>query len=63
MFYARFQGGTLDNLFTTGNGIYQQSMTLTGCPTGQTNCTSSAVSQGAADRWRQTEFNDEPITA
>ena len=23
MFYARFQGGTLDNLFTTGNGIYQ----------------------------------------
>ena len=48
MFYARFQGGTLDNLFTTGNGIYQQSMTLTGCPTGQTNCTSSAVSQGAA---------------
>jgi len=48
MFYARFQGGTIDNLFTTGNGIYQQTMTLTGCLTGQTNCTSSAVSQGAA---------------
>ena len=23
MFYARFQGGTIDNLFTTGNGVYQ----------------------------------------
>jgi outer membrane receptor protein involved in Fe transport len=28
MFYARFQGGTIDNLFTTGNGIYQTSVTL-----------------------------------
>ena len=28
MFYARFQGGTIDNLFTTGNGIYQTSITL-----------------------------------
>ena len=28
MFYARFQGGTIDNLFTTGNGLYQSSITL-----------------------------------
>jgi outer membrane receptor protein involved in Fe transport len=28
MFFARFQGGTIDNLFTTGNGIYQTSITL-----------------------------------
>ena len=28
MFYARFQGGTIDNLFTTGNGIYQTSLSL-----------------------------------
>jgi outer membrane receptor protein involved in Fe transport len=28
MFYARFQGGTIDNLFTTGNGIYQTAVTL-----------------------------------
>jgi Carboxypeptidase regulatory-like domain/TonB-dependent Receptor Plug Domain/TonB dependent receptor len=32
MFHARFQGGTIDNLFTTGNGIVQQSVTLTGFP-------------------------------
>jgi hypothetical protein len=28
MFYARFQGGTLDDLFTTGNGVYQTSASL-----------------------------------
>jgi hypothetical protein len=28
MFYARFQGGTIDNLFTTGNGIYQPAISL-----------------------------------
>ena len=28
MFYARFQGGTLDDLFTTGNGVYQTSVSL-----------------------------------
>ena len=28
MFYARFQGGTIDNLFTTGNGMYQTSLSL-----------------------------------
>lgn len=28
MFFARFQGGTIDNLFTTGNGIVQTSITL-----------------------------------
>jgi hypothetical protein len=32
MFYARFQGGTIDDLFTTGNGLYQQSVSLTGFP-------------------------------
>jgi hypothetical protein len=48
MFHARFQGGTLDNLFTTGNGIYQTSMTLTGCTTGSTGCTSSQIAQTAA---------------
>ncbi len=28
MFYARFQGGTIDNLFTTGNGLYQTTVSL-----------------------------------
>jgi len=28
MYYARFQGGTIDNLFTTGNGLYQTSISL-----------------------------------
>lgn len=28
MFYGRFQGGTIDNLFTTGNGLYQAAVTL-----------------------------------
>lgn len=28
MFHARFQGGTIDNLFTTGNGLYQTSVSL-----------------------------------
>ncbi len=28
MFYARFQGGTIDNLFTTGNGLYQTAISL-----------------------------------
>ena len=28
MFYARFQGGTLDDLFTSGNGVYQTSVSL-----------------------------------
>jgi outer membrane receptor protein involved in Fe transport len=28
MFHARFQGGTIDDLFTTGNGLYQQSVSL-----------------------------------
>lgn len=28
MFFSRFQGGTLDNLFTTGNGQYQTSVSL-----------------------------------
>ena len=32
MFHARFQGGTIDDLFTTGNGLYQQSVSLTGFP-------------------------------
>ena len=28
VFHARFQGGTLDNLFTVGNGLYQTSVSL-----------------------------------
>ncbi|HXS93055.1 MAG TPA: TonB-dependent receptor [Candidatus Limnocylindrales bacterium] len=28
IFHSRFQGGTIDNLFTTGNGIYQSSISL-----------------------------------
>ena len=28
IFYARFQGGSIDNLFTTGNGKYQTSVSL-----------------------------------
>jgi outer membrane receptor protein involved in Fe transport len=28
MFHARFQGGTIDNLFTSGNGVYQTSLSL-----------------------------------
>jgi hypothetical protein len=32
MFHARFQSGTIDDLFTTGNGLYQQSVSLTGFP-------------------------------
>lgn len=48
LFFSRFQGGTIDNLFTTGNGLYQTSMTLNGCPTGTTNCTSTQISQNAA---------------
>ena len=28
MFYGRFQGGTISNLFTTGNGLYQTAVTL-----------------------------------
>ena len=28
MFYARMQGGTIDNLFTTGNGVVQTSVSL-----------------------------------
>ncbi|MGB9456328.1 MAG: TonB-dependent receptor [Bryobacteraceae bacterium] len=32
MFYARFQSGTIDDLFTTGNGLYQQSISLIGFP-------------------------------
>jgi hypothetical protein len=28
MFYARFQGGTLDDLYTSGNGVYQTSVSL-----------------------------------
>ena len=35
MFHARFQGGTLDNLFTTGNGIYQTSVSLSATQTPQ----------------------------
>jgi hypothetical protein len=48
MFYARFQGGTIDNLFTTGNGLYQTSVSLTGCPPGTANCTSTQIAQTAA---------------
>ncbi len=48
MFYSRFQGGTIDNLFTTGNGLYQTAITLTGCPTGASGCTSSQIAQTAA---------------
>jgi len=48
MFYARFQGGTIDNLFTTGNGIYQTSMSLSNCLPGTTGCTSTQIAQGAA---------------
>ena len=48
VFHARFQGGTIDNLFTTGNGIYQTSMTLTGCPAGTVGCTSTQIAQTAA---------------
>ena len=48
MFYARFQGGTIDNLFTTGNGLYQTAETLTGCPTGTTGCTSSQIAATTA---------------
>jgi outer membrane receptor protein involved in Fe transport len=47
LFFARFQGGTIDNLFTTGNGIYQTSVSLTGCLQVPT-CTSSTVAQTAA---------------
>jgi hypothetical protein len=32
MFHSRFQSGTIDDLFTTGNGLYQQSVSLTGFP-------------------------------
>ncbi|MGA2723776.1 MAG: TonB-dependent receptor [Bryobacteraceae bacterium] len=32
MFHARFQSGTIDDLFTTGNGLYQQSVSLIGFP-------------------------------
>jgi hypothetical protein len=32
MFHARFQSGTIDDLFTTGNGLYQESLSLTGFP-------------------------------
>jgi hypothetical protein len=32
MFHARFQSGTIDDLFTTGNGIYQSAVSLTGFP-------------------------------
>ena len=35
MFHARFQGGTLDNLFTTGNGIYQTSVSLSATQSAQ----------------------------
>jgi outer membrane receptor protein involved in Fe transport len=48
MFYARFQGGTIDNLFTTGNGIYQTTVSLTNCVTGTSGCTSSQIAQNAA---------------
>ncbi len=47
MFYARFQGGTIDNLFTTGNGVYQTTMSLTNCATGTSGCTSTQIAQGA----------------
>ena len=47
MFYARFQGGTLDDLFTTGNGVYQTTMSLTNCVTGTSGCTSTQIAQGA----------------
>ncbi len=40
MFYARFQGGTIDNLFTTGNGLYQTSVSLTDVPR-NADCTST----------------------
>jgi outer membrane receptor protein involved in Fe transport len=48
MFYARFQGGTIDNLFTTGNGLYQTTVSLTNCATGTSGCTSSQIAQNAA---------------
>jgi hypothetical protein len=48
MFFARFQGGTIDNLFTTGNGLYQTSATLNGCATGTSGCTSSQIAATAA---------------
>ncbi len=47
MYYARFQGGTIDNLFTSGNGVYQTSVTLNGCLQSPT-CTSTNVAQTAA---------------
>ena len=47
MFYGRFQGGTINNLFTTGNGIYQTTMSLTNCVTGTSGCTSTQIAQGA----------------
>lgn len=37
MFYARFQGGTIDNLFTTGNGIVQSSISLANTQQAQLN--------------------------
>jgi len=46
LFYSRFQGGTIDNLFTTGNGLYQPSISLTGCLQSPT-CTSSQQLQTA----------------
>jgi hypothetical protein len=48
MYYARFQAGTIDNLFTTGNGVYQTSVSLSGCSNGTTNCTSSQIAATAA---------------
>jgi hypothetical protein len=48
MFYARFQGGTIDDLFTTGNGLYQTSLSLTGCAAGTTGCTSSQIAATAS---------------
>ena len=46
MFYARFQGGTIDNLFTTGNGLFQPSISLTGCQQSPT-CTTTQQLQTA----------------
>ena len=35
VFFARFQGGTISNLFTTGNGVYQTSVSLSATQSAQ----------------------------
>ena len=46
MFHARFQGGTIDNLFTTGNGVYQTKRQPQRVPsTSSVTCTATQIAQ------------------